>query len=153
MTDALRDRALNLLSYRPHSKKELYDKLVRKGVSPPDALEAVDWLSEYGFLDDHVYACSVARHYARKGYGPQRIRAELHRRGISREYWEEALSEIPDMTEKIDRYISCRLTDSATRQDRQKVMASLGRRGFSHSEIRDAFYRITKENIDTDWTE
>ena len=39
------------------------------------------------------YARTVVRHYATKGYGPRKIRDELYRRGVPREYWEEAMEE------------------------------------------------------------
>ena len=90
---AARNHALLLLSQRPHSQKELYDKLVRKGESTEAAEAAVAWLADHGYLDDAAYAASVVRHYSQKGYGAQRIRGELHRRGVPRELWEEALQE------------------------------------------------------------
>ena len=33
----------------------------------------------------------VVRHYAAKGYGPRKIRDELYRRGVPREFWEDAM--------------------------------------------------------------
>ncbi len=81
---AARNHALLLLSQRPHSQKELYDKLVRKGESTEAAEAAVAWLADHGYLDDAAYAASVVRHYSQKGYGAQRIRGELHRRGVPR---------------------------------------------------------------------
>ena len=58
---AARNHALLLLSQRPHSQKELYDKLVRKGESTEAAEAAVAWLADHGYLDDAAYAASVVR--------------------------------------------------------------------------------------------
>ena len=77
-----RQKALELLSRRPHSRKELKDKLLRRGIDEEDAEDCVAWLAEHGFLDDGEYAGAVARHYAAKGYGAGRVRSELQRRGL-----------------------------------------------------------------------
>lgn len=63
------------------SKKELRDKLVRKGEDEDTAEYCALWLEEQGFVNDESYAAAVARHYAAKGYGAGRVRAELSRSG------------------------------------------------------------------------
>ena len=94
MNTALRDRALHLLSYRAHSRRELHDKLRRKTACDEDELsEVLDWLEEMRFLDDLSFAQAVVRKYTRKGYEPWRIRGELMKRGISREIREAAMED------------------------------------------------------------
>ena len=134
-------RAVELLSYRPMSAKELRDKLTQKGESPEAAASAVDWLCEKGLLDDGRYAGMVVRHYAAKGYGQSRVRQELQRRGVSRELWEEALRELPEPEDKLDAYLASKLKDPDDRAQVQKVSAALIRRGFSWEEIRAALAR------------
>ena len=51
-----RERALYLLEYRDHSRKELIDKLLRSVNNPSIAEEIADKMEEYGFLDDERYA-------------------------------------------------------------------------------------------------
>lgn len=140
-----KNRGLELLSYRPMSAKELRDKLVQKGEDAGCAEEAVLWLCEHGFLDDSRYAGMVVRHYAGKGYGVGRIRQELHRRGLSRELWDEALGELPEGNPKLDAFIAARLKDPSDRAQVQKVSAALYRRGFSWEEIRAALKRYKVE--------
>ena len=137
-----KNRGMGLLSYRPMSAKELRDKLVQKGETAENAAGAVDWLQSRGFLDDERYAGMVVRHYAGKGYGAGRIRQELQRRGVSRELWEEALKELPEQEDKIDRFLSSRLKDPGDRAQVQKVSAALLRRGYSWEEIRAALARF-----------
>ena len=136
---AARNHALLLLSQRPHSQKELYDKLVRKGESTDAAEAAVAWLADHGYLDDAAYAASVVRHYSQKGYGTQRIRGELHRRGVRRELWEEALQETSEPGDQISRFLRSRLKDPEDRKEVQKLSAALLRRGYSWEDIRAAF--------------
>ena len=137
-----RQKALELLSRRPHSRRELKDKLLRRGVSEEDAEDCVQWLSDRGFLDDEEYAGAVARHYAAKGYGAGRLRSELQRRGIDRELAADTLSDLPDNAGKIDAFLARKLTDVNDRETVRKVSAALFRRGFSWEEIRAALRRF-----------
>ena len=137
-----RQKALELLSRRPHSRRELKDKLLRRGVSEEDAEDCVQWLSDRGFLDDEEYAGAVARHYAAKGYGAGRVRSELQRRGIDRELAADTLSDLPDNAGKIDAFLARKLTDVNDREAVRKVSAALFRRGFSWEEIRAALRRF-----------
>ena len=86
---------------------------------------------------------AIVRHYLKKGYGEQRIRSELYRRGIPRDYWDEALKELSGTEEQIDRYLRSRLKDPTDREEVRKLSAALARRGFSWDEIRSAFDRIS----------
>ena len=140
-----RQKALELLSRRPHSRQELKDKLLRRGVGEDDAEDCIAWLCEHGFLDDGEYAGAVARHYTAKGYGAGRVKSELQRRGIDRELAAEALSDLPDNTGKIDAFLARRLGDPNDREAVRKVSAALFRRGFSWEEIRAALRRFDIE--------
>ena len=141
----LKGKALELLSRRPLSAKELNDKLVQKGADPKSAAACVRWLLDQRLLDDESYAAAVARHYAARGYGPGRIRQELSRRGVPRDYWDEALGQRPDNTEKIDKLIAARLHDPDNRDEVRKVTAALFRRGFGWDEICAALARFSAE--------
>ena len=140
-----RNRAMELLSRRPMSEKELVDKLIRKGEDEETAADCARWLRENGFLNDESYAAAVARHYTAKGYGPGRVRAELSRRGVDRELWDDTLEAMPENTDKLDRFITARLTDPEDRDQIRKVSAALYRRGYSWEEIRSALRRFNAE--------
>ena len=147
MNTALRDKALNLLSYRAHSRKELADKLRQKtSCHPAELSEVLDWLEEIGFLNDRAYAASVVRHAAGKGYGSGRIMSELARRGISKELWDEALSEMPDTGDALDKLVRTKLRDPEDREEVRKVSAALVRRGYSWDEVRRAIERHVPED-------
>lgn len=92
-----KDKALNLLSFRAHSEKELCEKLLRAGAEPEDISSVIEFLKEYHFIDDLKYACSKAQElFTLKKMGRRRIAADLKFRGISDEYIEEALSLLDD---------------------------------------------------------
>ncbi len=140
-----RERAIEMLSRRSMSRAEMVKKLIEKGEDEDTAEYCADWLVEHSLIDDESYAAAVARHYAAKGYGAGRVRAELGRRGISRELWEDALASMPENDDKIDRFISARLTDPDDRDAVRKISQALFRRGYSWNEIRSALERHRAE--------
>lgn len=136
-----REKALEYLSRRQMSCVELKKKLVDKGEDEDVADYCVQWLAEHSLIDDESYAAAVSRHYAAKGYGAGRIRAELSRRGIARELWDDALDAAPESSDKIDKFISARLKDPDDRDAVRKLSQALYRRGYSWEEIRRALDR------------
>lgn len=160
----LNERAVALLSARPMSRKELVDKLTapkprKKRVEgqpepTPEAVEmereallasaeaAADRFAELGLINDEEYARTVVRHYAAKGYGVRRIRDELYRRGVPREYWDEALAEFEAGEDALDKLVRQKLRGAEpTREDLKKVSDYLARRGFGWEEISAALER------------
>lgn len=145
----VKEKALRLLSGRPMSRKELVDKLTarprdkeKEPIPEELAEEAADRLEELGYLNDAEYARTVARHYAAKGYGERKLRDELWKRGVPREYWEQALEEVQDPTDAMDAFIRRKLMGrTADRETLGKLSAALARRGYRWEDIRAALSR------------
>ena len=135
MNDEARQRALKILERCDVSRKMLLDKLTEKGISNTDAEEVADWLCGLGVVNDERYAGLVVRHYAAKGYGRRRIRDELYRRGIDREFWDGALAELPETDDTVDRLLSARLRDAVSPEALQRAQSYLLRRGYSWDEV------------------
>lgn len=132
---------------RPHSEKELRNKLTQKGCGPEDLETVVALCLDYGFINDEEYAGMIVRHYTAGGYGPGRIRMELKRRGVPPELWDEALEEIPEDTDTIDRLLAARLRgkDFSDRKERDKAANALFRKGYSWEDIRSAIERYREQ--------
>jgi regulatory protein len=140
---AVRSRGANIVSSRMVSKKELTDKLERRGATEEEAADTADWLEDLGALNDEAYAAAVARHYGRMGYGKMRVRQELQRRGVSRELWDDALAEMPSGAEAIESLLQSRLRGrTPDRDEGRKLSAMLQRRGFTWQEIRPVLQRF-----------
>ena len=137
----MREKALELVSQRQMSEKELNRKLRDKGADEETADYCVQWITERGLIDEERYAGAIVRHYASKGYGEGRVRQELMRRGVPRELWDDALGELPEDTSKLDRLVASKLRDPEDRDAVRKLSASLYRRGYSGEEIREALER------------
>ena len=145
----VKEKALRRLSGRPMSRKELVDKLTarprdkeKEPIPEELAEEAADRLEELGYLNDAEYARTVARHYAAKGYGERKLRDELWKRGVPREYWDQALEEVQDPTDAMDAFIRRKLMGrTADRETLGKLSAALARRGYRWEDIRAALSR------------
>ena len=142
------EKAVELLSYRQMSGKEMRSKLIRKGFEAEAAEAAVAKLFELRLLDDEQYAAAVVRHYTAKGYGAGRLRAELAHRGVDRDYWDEALAFASGSDDKLISYIRSHLRDPDDRDQKRKVSAALYRRGYSWDEIRSALSRFSSGSED-----
>lgn len=148
-SDAKR-RGAGMASGRMLSKKELTDRLTRKGASPEDAAGAADWLEGLGAVDDAAYAGVIARHYGAMGYGAARVRQELHRRGIPQPLWDDALAQLPPPQEAIRRLLQTKLrgrplTDDSSR----RFAAALQRRGFRWQDIRPVLNELGQQIDET----
>lgn len=143
-TSSAKAQAANIIGSRPLSKRELTRRLVQKGNEEADAQTAADWLEELGAVDDAAYAAALARYYGARGYGPQRLREELRRRGVDRDLWEDALAELPDSGDTLDALIQKRRRgDLSDPRERKRVCDALLRRGFSWSQVKAAMGRYT----------
>lgn len=168
----LMERAVGLLAQRPMSRRELLDKLCtpprqKREKYPYDKLddgpdpellqaqretlreraeEVADRLADLGLLNDGEYARTVVRHYAAKGYGPRKIRDELYRRGVPREFWEEAMEEWEPDGEQVAKLARQKLRGAEpTRENLKKVSEYLARRGYGWDEISGALERLREE--------
>jgi len=140
--------AANMLSRRALSKKEVKDRLSKKGASETDAEETADWLENIGAVDDAAYGRMLGRYYGSRGYGPARVRQELHKRGVPRELWDEALAELGESEETIARLAEKKLQGKEpTEENIRKVCDMLLRRGFSWGEVRGVLRRY-KEDLE-----
>ncbi|WP_209345084.1 regulatory protein RecX [Flavonifractor sp. AGMB03687] len=148
---AVRDKAMDLLAARPLSRKELVDKLTarprNKDKEPladrETAEAAADRLEELGYLNDESYARTVADHYAAKGWGPSRVREELYRRGVPREYWDGALEDLDAPDDAIDTFLQKKLrgADLTDPKTYQRAANALARRGFRWEDIKEGLRR------------
>lgn len=150
-TEQTKEKALNLLEYRAHSRRELFDKLKR--FADIDTVNGVlDMLEDGGLIDDRAYAFQYAHDLMEmKLLGPQRLKMELSRKGIDDDTAEEAIfaaeEEIGTAEERLDRIIELRYKNLLTDEKNcKKIINSLFRLGFGYDMIKEAIYKV-KEDI------
>ena len=138
--------AVRIVSASSVSKRDLQDRLVRKGEDPTQAKEAVEWMEELHLLDDRNTAEQVVHSCISKGYGLQRAKQALYEKRIPKQYWEEALSDYPDQMDKIVSFLRSRLDDGADQKQVKKAVDALLRRGHSYSKIREGLNIISLDS-------
>ena len=142
-------RAVRIISASGVTKADLERRLVQKGEDKQNAHEAVAWLDELDILDDSKVAQQIVQKCISKGYGLSRAKQALYEKRVPKEYWEAALADYPDQTEKIIEFLQTRLKDRRDEKQLRRVMDALLRRGHSYQEIRRALntYADFQEDI------
>ena len=140
-------RAVRIVSASSVSRKDLEERLVRKGEDPLQAREAVAWMEEMNLVDDRATAESVVHSCISKGYGLQRAKQALYEKRIPKSCWEDALADYPDQLEWIEKYLRSRLDEDSDEKQIRKAIDALMRRGHSYRTIRQALGNIS---FDTD---
>ena len=136
-------RAVRIVSASNVSKRDLEYRLVQKGEDPQQAKMAVAWMSDLNLLDDARTAEQIVDRCVRKGYGLSRAKQALYEKRIPKEYWEDALADYPDQTDKIVEFLRSRLKDGYEERDVRRATDALLRRGHSYQEIRKAMKKLS----------
>lgn len=144
-------RAVRIVSASSVSRKDLEQRLVRKGEDPDQAKEAVEWMEDMGLVDDRDTAYHVVQSCIAKGYGLARAKQALYEKRIPKECWEEALADYPDQAEKIEDFLRSRLDRESDQKEIKRAIDALIRRGHSYSAIRRCVNELsfdTEENFE-----
>lgn len=133
-----KEKALNLLSYKEYTTKQLTDRLKRH-TDEESAEQAVARMEELGLLDDDDYAERFARDLSeRKKFGILRIRQEMRQRGLTDEQIEYATSLLRSDPEEKMREIIARKYPLAYEDEkvRRRAFSALMRMGYPAAEVR-----------------
>ena len=146
------DRAVNLLTYKQRSIKELRERLLEKDWTNGEIVdEVIQKLESYGYLNDAQFAKSFAASKIRqKPVGKRVLQQKLAERKLDKETVsnaiEKAFEETPE-AEIIDRAIEKRLRLKGKPKERDEVKKFydfLLRQGFSYDLVRDKMREIAK---------
>ena len=129
-------RAVRIVSASSVSRRDLEQRLVRKGEDALDAKQAVEWMESLNLLDDRATAEQVVRSCAAKGYGISRAKQALYEKRIPKDLWEEALADYPDQSVKIEQFLRSRLDSQSDQRQVKRAVDALIRRGHSYGSIR-----------------
>lgn len=139
-----RSYALKLLSYRSRSRKEMIERLIKKGFNEEETERAVLSLEEAGLIKDESLAEELFNYAAtRKNLGRRGIESFLSRRGIGKELRSKTLSA---HTEEMETDAAHRIIETKLRTlkrhpadvIRRRLFGMLQRRGMSADVINKA---------------
>ena len=141
-------RAVRIVSASSVSKRDLQQRLVRKGEDPEQAKAAVAWMEDLHLVDDRATAEQVVRSCIYKGYGLQRAKQALYEKQIPKAYWDEVLEDYPDQLGKIQDFLRARLDADSDEKQKKRAIDALIRRGHSYGTIKKAMDALSFETED-----
>lgn len=131
-------RALHLLEKQDRSEKNLRTKLKEGGYSEDIIDVAIDYINEYGYLDDARMAASHIRFY-QDSRSKMRLKQDLIGKGISSDVIDRVLEEeyTADESDLIESLMKKKHYDkeNATYEEKSKMYRFLAGRGFSSDSI------------------
>ena len=140
-------RSVRIVSASSVSKRDLEQRLIRKGEDPAQARAAVSWMEDLDLIDDRKTAEQVVSRCAAKGYGVARAKQALYEKRIPKEFWEDALADYPDQSEHIMEFLRCKLSENTDNREVKRCIDALIRRGHSYGQIRRCLERLS---VDTE---
>lgn len=141
-------RAVRIVAASNVSRSDLEQRLIRKGETPDQAREAVEWMEDLNLVDDGRTARQIVERCAAKGYGRSRAKQMLYEKRIPRELWDRVLEDYPDQTDKIVSFLRSRLRDDWDEGDIKKAVDALMRRGHNYSQIKEGLARLALDPED-----
>ena len=146
------NKALDLLSLRDYSRKELSDKLVTKALEQRDrkdrdlqqikaqAADICDRLEELGLLDEERFARTYAEELLRRKHlSKSGLKTALIRKGVARDILEQVLEEVEvDPEAQIRELLSTKYKTRDLSDEKQKARTvnALLRLGYTYADIR-----------------
>ena len=144
-------RSVRILTASDVSRNDLRMRLIQKGEDPSHAAQAVEWMEDLQLLDDRRTAAQIVSRCAAKGYGISRAKQALYEKRIPKEYWEEALVDYPDQSEKIVEFLRSRLNAESDGRDKKRAVDALIRRGHSYGDISAALRQLDFDDFQEEW--
>jgi len=135
------NKALDIISRREHSEKEIREKLYKKFNDHKVSELVITSLIEKGLVNDHRFAEMYVIARKRKGFGPKKIAYELLAKGVSDDISSQALNEeggwrIAALNAFNKKYKNG-IADNFKEMNKQKIF--LQNRGFTFEEIDSVF--------------
>ena len=140
--DKAKQAAVNLLSYRPRSIKEVSNRLVHKGWNKDLADRVTGELVDKGYLNDEEFAAIFARDKAKnKCLGPVALKSELIKTGVAQKIIEQTIEAVYSKypaDELIQRLMKKRGIDldvPLVKKEKQRFINLLKRKGFTWDQM------------------
>jgi len=141
-------RALDFLSYRPRTVKEIEKKLSEDYAGDIIA-RVMEMLYEYKYADDASYAEEFAKERVNAGYGINKTEWDLRERGVEQEWIDAALEKVSGMQKQSAMAaLGARYRNNTIMDDKEKTSAFgfLMRRGFEPELAREALREFLTAN-------
>ena len=144
--DKAKEKALNLLSFRAHSKNELKSKL-KRSLDEKSAEYAANKMEQMGLVNDEEFAETYASElFFKKFYSVKRVEYELSKKGISSDIIYNVIEKInADERKNISKILEKKHINKETLKDEKiyrKIVTYCQRLGYNWSDINRAIELI-----------
>ena len=138
---AIYNKALDILSRREHSQKELTEKLIKKFDKSELIYNVLDKLSEKNLINDTRFSEAYVSARKRKGFGPKKIMYELIARGVIENIAYDAIENEGGWKDAALKVFNKKFKKGKAMDFKElnKQKAFLQNRGFSFEEIDSVF--------------
>ena len=146
-------RALNLISYRPRSEKEVRLRLKNAEVDETSIQTVVQRLKDAGLLDDIAFSQQWVESRVRaSNRGKRMIRWELKQKGVGDKEIASALEGVDDQQTAYEAATRRwpRVAALEPRERKRKLMEFLARNGFDYDVITNAIKKVLDEHSAAD---
>lgn len=142
-----KNRGMWFLDRADYSEKKLYEKIVAGGISHTAAARAIARFKELGMIDDVRYAARLAEIMSEANISKRESYAKLYAKGIPSNVIKSVLEETEfDETAQVEELLRKKYRTKLSNKDNiPKIYASLIRKGFSYSAVRDALKKYAQE--------
>ena len=140
-TQKCRDYAVNLVSRKMYTKKEMADKLRIKGFSKTATDGVMDILEEYGYINDDVYAELYCEYQSKKN-GAKKISYDLQMKGVSKEIIQKYISRIDNKDELLNLMEAKIKSKTVDDKERQKIIRHFLSKGFEYEAVKSCLDRL-----------
>ena len=135
------NKALDLLSRREHSKKELSDKLLIRFDDKEIIDSVINKLNSNNLINDYRFAELYVMSRKRKGFGPKKIAFELLSKGINESVSKEIISNEGGWNQVAKKVFTKKFKEGPCQEPKLKLKQKsfLQNRGFTFREIESVF--------------
>ena len=145
------ERAIDLISNTPKTKKQIKDYLYNKGYMPAVVNSVIDKMLEYHYLDDSQYAKMYVDAYKQK-FGKQKLRFNLQAKGVDKQIIDEVLDELEPQEDAVFTLAKKYLKNKEpTRENLDKLARHLVSKGFSWNDISPVISKFRSGEYDESW--
>jgi len=140
--DKAKQAAVNLLSYRPRSIKEVSNRLVHKGWNQDLADRVTGELVDKGYLNDEEFAAIFARDKTKnKCLGPVALKSELIKTGVAEKIIEQTIEAVyskypaDELIQRLMKKRGIDLNVPLVKKEKQRFINLLKRKGFTWDQM------------------
>lgn len=141
------EKAMSLLLHKDRTRHELIQRLYQAGFSEAASEEAIQYVEQFGYINDQRYVENYIM-FQQSRRSRKEMLHKLAEKGIDRELVCQVMEETGYHGEEdaietlVLKRLKGRMISELSYEERQKIMAYLGRKGYDFHTIKKAFSQL-----------